>query len=782
MSQHLQNAKKFAQWFLGFPLTILAFFFIFSVIYKSLDTILPALHTVNSTLLIIGVICLCAFFAIKSYSWSRVLQLLGHEISYPNSTYLLTISELKRYIPGSIFGFISRAHNFNKEKVRSKTTVHALLIESVFMVISSLVVGIPAILILYSHLAQYVPLIAISLGVLLCVGLCSGVYIVFRKKKMSGVSKLLKKQNFPLFAHLTVVNIVMWMLFGLGNYCIATAFVFVDPKYIVYICSLAVLSWTIGYVSVITPMGLGVREAILILGLSFVMPLSSASVIAILLRFGFIVSELIFVGIATALKKYQKYITSYFCRFSPQAWVVGIASTLYAVYFSYFTIQKHNNFFTGRFDLGNMDQTVWNSLHGNFFLFTNPDSTHTISRLAFHADVILVLLAPFYLIWSDPRMLLIVQSVVVASGAIFLYALSQEVVRNRNISLVIAISFLLNPFVQWMNSYDFHAVVMAMSFFIAAFYFLTKKNWILFCTFLILAALTKENIYLITALIGVYLMVKRLNVKLGVVITVVSISVFLLIMKKIIPDIRGQDHFAVQFLSDFGDSTTEIMRNIVLHPSKTFSLLYKNNALGYAASLLLPVGFLSIFSPVYLLFAGPDFLKNALSSNPGFRQVYYQYNAEIIPFIYISTIYGVKWLLSKKSIILSPLLVGIIVICAIYAQWTSGVLPGAKRAQIQIFNQPTPYATQIRGYLSTISENKKVAATNNIGAHLSQREYIFVIPQGMDAADYIIFLLGDSAAKPSPQAQREMINTMFQNPRYTLEYQIGNFYSFKRVK
>ena len=72
--------------------------------------------------------------------------------------------------------------------------------------------------------------------------------------------------------------------------------------------------------------------------------------------------------------------------------------TLYVAYFTTASFLRYDNFFTGRFDLGNMDQTVWNTIHGRIFQLTDPNGTTNISRLAFHADFILVLIAPLYLI------------------------------------------------------------------------------------------------------------------------------------------------------------------------------------------------------------------------------------------------------------------------------------------------------------------------------------------------------------------------------------------------
>ena len=141
-----------------------------------------------------------------------------------------------------------------------------------------------------------------------------------------------------------------------------------------------------------------------------------------------------------------------------QETILFLAIISYILYFAVVSFLRHSNFYTGRFDLGNMYQTVWNTLHGRFFQLTDPDGTNIISRLGIHADFILILLAPFYAIWSDPKMLLLIQTIVLAMGAIFIYGIGKDLFKNKNLSLVFSLAFLLNPSLNYTNLYDFHAL------------------------------------------------------------------------------------------------------------------------------------------------------------------------------------------------------------------------------------------------------------------------------------------------------------------------------------
>ena len=73
-----------------------------------------------------------------------------------------------------------------------------------------------------------------------------------------------------------------------------------------------------------------------------------------------------------------------------------------------------------------------------------------------------------------------------------------------------------------------------------------------------------------------------------------------------------------------------------------------------------------------------------------------------------------------------------------------------------------------------------ISATNNLGAHISHREKIFTIPQGIREADMILFLLNDKFAQPSLEAQEELAEQLKNNNSYIQEFKIGDFIAFKR--
>jgi uncharacterized membrane protein/pimeloyl-ACP methyl ester carboxylesterase len=468
------------------------------------------------------------------------------------------------------------------------------------------------------------------------------------------------------------------------------------------------------------------------------------------------------------------------------------------LYISYFTLAsflRYNNFFTGRFDLGNMDQTVWNTIHGRIFQATDPNGTTNISRLAFHADFILILISPLYLIWSSPEMLLLLQSVILGLGAIFVYLIAKAILKNKSLALAFSAVYLLNPSLQFTNLYDFHAVVLGTTLLLATFYFFLKKNYLLFLLFAILSGLTKEDIWAIVSIFGLAIITRvifenrfrinfskkqRLEILFGIATFLSSAFIFYALIWIIIPLAKGSGHFALSYYSDFGGTASDVSKNIFLMPLKTIGKLVTVQNFDYLIQLFLPFGLTSLISPLFLVFAAPDLLINLLSTSPGFHEIYYQYTAGITPFLVISAIYAVVFLKNKFSILNNRVIIIYLVGATLISAYLFGPLPLAIHANISMFNNQLSNRKTIDDFLVNIPTRYSIAASNNLGSHLSHRRNIYTIPVGIGQADVILFLLNDEFAQPSLQAQKDMVKQMSDDKNYIQVYKNGDFVAFEK--
>jgi uncharacterized membrane protein len=205
--------------------------------------------------------------------------------------------------------------------------------------------------------------------------------------------------------------------------------------------------------------------------------------------------------------------------FLKRYWFLISVILIYSIYFSVYSILRYRYFSTGIFDLGNMNQTLWNTLHGHFFMETDPTgSGKLVSRISDHADFLLLLITPLYMIFSSPRMLLILQAVVVALGAIPVFLYTQEKTKSSFYPSLFAVLYLLMPSVEHPNLFDFHAVTLSMTPILFSFYFLYKRRYKSALPFIILSLMAKEEVGFTICIMVLYFFLRILFPKVSMVV------------------------------------------------------------------------------------------------------------------------------------------------------------------------------------------------------------------------------------------------------------------------
>ena len=164
-----------------------------------------------------------------------------------------------------------------------------------------------------------------------------------------------------------------------------------------------------------------------------------------------------------------------------------------------------------RFDLGNMVQAIWNTLHGHF-LETTTATGHQRNRLGFHVDPFLLLFAPLLWIWSNPMLLPVAQVLAVASGALPVFWLARKHLGSSRTAAHFAFAYLLYPATQF-NAFTiaagFHAVSFAVPLLLYAIWFLDEDRLVAFSVVALLACTTKEEIPLAVGCLGIWYAVRK---------------------------------------------------------------------------------------------------------------------------------------------------------------------------------------------------------------------------------------------------------------------------------
>jgi uncharacterized membrane protein len=369
---------------------------------------------------------------------------------------------------------------------------------------------------------------------------------------------------------------------------------------------------------------------------------------------------------------------------------VGLLAAAFAGLFGTLSILRHRTFESGRFDLGNMTQAVWSTANGDVLAVTDVNGEQ-INRLGSHFDPILAALAPLWWIWPSPELLLVLQAVAVAAGAIPLYLLARRHLAEWP-AAALAGAYLLLPPVQWLTVSDFHPVALATPALLAAWYFLDAGRLWPFALFAAAAMTTKEHVGLAVAGLGVWYALERRGRRTGVVIAVVAGAAALAAAFVVIP----------AFAPAGG-----VFENRYENPS------LDGRDLGYVLRLLLPLALLPLAAAGALVAAVPELLLNVLSSTRTQTSLQTHYAATTAPALLVAAVFAVRRLGSWAAVLaLGAALAGVVALGPVG----------------RVETEADAHDAVLRRAVALVPDGAAVSATNALGAHLSARERILSFP------------------------------------------------------
>lgn len=452
----------------------------------------------------------------------------------------------------------------------------------------------------------------------------------------------------------------------------------------------------------------------------------------------------------------------------------------YFFYFSFFTLSRYYNFYPMRYDLGNMVQTVWNTSQGDIFVMTHPETSQNISRFSVHGDFFLIFLAPIYKIFPYPQTLLIVQVLLITLSGVVLYLLSQKLLNNNLISLLLVFAFFLNPSLEKTNIYEFHAVTVVPLFIFLSFYFMVVKKYVWFFLFFFLACSTKEQISLVYIWFGFFILLRQKNIKIGLLAIALSLSWFFLMISVIIPHYReGLAHFGLKFYTDLGDSPFSIFKNIFAHPLKIIQIIISPTRLKYLNQIFLPLGFLPLLTPI-ILFTFSELSINLLSNYQPMLTISYQYTAVITPLLFIALIYFFIFIKNKFPKLI-PFFAIYLLAFTLTGSYLYGPLFFSKRPNNDVFTQKFTQIIPLDKINSLIPPSASLSVTNNLGAHFANHKYLYAFPAKYNTTDYALIFLEDSFETIKTDKMLIYIDELNKSPNYKLIFQDKKLFLFKKI-
>jgi uncharacterized membrane protein len=466
-------------------------------------------------------------------------------------------------------------------------------------------------------------------------------------------------------------------------------------------------------------------------------------------------------------------------------WALSSLVILIGSIFAYASLRRHWAYESSAYDLGIYTGALWNLTHGFGYISSLKDGTNLFQD---HQNPTFWLFAPFFKAFPYTETLLILQGLIIASGAIPLYWLSRQYSpEKRWFHAALPLLYLAYLPLRNANAFDFHPEVAMLPLFLSAIVGIQSKNRLsqaLGAGAFLLALGCKESAGPVAAGIGLawifgaapFDMRERCR-WLGSAAFLLGCFVFY-VDTKWIPSHSGWNYTYQNNYASFGGSTLDILLSPILKPKVFWSHLLGPTRLAFLFWLLAPVAFLPLFKRrsfwTLLFAASPGFLLIALSNGDYRVRIIYHYAIEPAVGIFFALAIAFSEIKNWNS----PRLKLAVLFFAL-------VVFGRSEIHRIRFHTESPHEKWLsETVLPAIPPHFSVATNGSIAPHLVNRFWIHQIPfidlPGGKTVDCILF---DRAEKMYPLETHQIegfLRRVSDLLRYREVYRCGTLSIFQK--
>jgi uncharacterized membrane protein len=319
-------------------------------------------------------------------------------------------------------------------------------------------------------------------------------------------------------------------------------------------------------------------------------------------------------------------------------------------------VWKYNHFQYDALDLGIYSQVIWNTSQGRWFEM----SIHPQSYLGDHLEIYLLPISLLYKIWSDPRLLIVLQILIINAAVWPFFILARNIFREQKqiiypaaLALLIVWVYLLNPFVNNAALFEWHVIsLFILPFGLALMYAERGRYWpTMLC--LVATLIIREDAANIVALAGlttwlVFPKARQQNFwKWTLPPLLVSILWFIAATYIVSLYSPTHDYKFIGFSSNLTGNYWQTASWLLTHPTSIFKNLLSWAHPQTILALFVPTVFLPFISYQSLLLALTPFLEFALINSNTKQLLVAHYSILFVPANTLGAILTLR-LLSQK--------------------------------------------------------------------------------------------------------------------------------------
>ena len=388
------------------------------------------------------------------------------------------------------------------------------------------------------------------------------------------------------------------------------------------------------------------------------------------------------------------------------------------------------------FDLAFYARLVWGAGHWDLF---NPLVNTDLWGL--HFSLVLLPLGLLGRWLPVVPMMLVVQAACVSAAAIPLARIAWRRVGHPLAPHAALVVWFLMPAVSSIASYEFHPSALALLPLVLALDFFDQRRVRAGFIALVAAACCREDVALTCGVVGLVVALRAEHRRAGLGMFALFTAWFALWLFVIAPRHLPRQGSLQLHYGHLGSSPTEILANLLRHPVATARALATPARAMYVPRLLVPVAFLSLLRPRWLLPALVPIGINLLSQFPTATQIHSHYSTLALPFVLVSALHGAAQLMAHGA--LHAERYGLIALLAALAgsahmQRRAGHLPGIGRFFDPANHRRGERAAALDALIARIPPGAPLSAPDFVLPHVAERPRFHREPPPERALDYRI--------------------------------------------
>lgn len=334
----------------------------------------------------------------------------------------------------------------------------------------------------------------------------------------------------------------------------------------------------------------------------------------------------------------------------------------WATWMSALQLDVHDSFGTFSYDVGLYDQGLW--------LLSRFDAPFVtlMGRNLFgdHSSLVLLFLVPFYWLVPGTSTLLVVQSFVVAAGAVPVFLFARRVLGSEPLACAVSVAWLAHPAVVGTTLENFHPDSFHGLFVPLALWAALERRWRIYAVAVILVLMVKEDAFLLVVPLGVWVAV-RLDRRRGLATMLAGLSAAVVTMYLIMRPLTGvptRNGWRVPFGGVEG-----FLRETVTAPWNVVEYFLDGDKLTYLFQMTVPYLGLFLMSSGLAAVSSLVIFVNILSTYWYQYNVDYHYSIVAVPALLFAAVHGI----SRFSVFVQRrAVVGLIVVsCLSSVLWSS---------------------------------------------------------------------------------------------------------------